>query len=118
MLFRSQVNTSGESTKGGVSPEETETLATAVATLPHLRLRGLMTIPAHTQDVRQQHQPFALLRRLQEQLNANGFELDTLSMGMSNDLEAAIAEGANLVRIGTAIFGPRSTHDENPDVIE
>jgi len=113
-----QVNTSGESTKGGVSPEETETLATAVATLPHLRLRGLMTIPAHTQDVRQQHQPFALLRRLQEQLNANGFELDTLSMGMSNDLEAAIAEGANLVRIGTAIFGPRSTHDENPDVIE
>ena len=113
-----QVNTSGENTKGGVSPEETATLAAAVAALPHLRLRGLMTIPAHTQDVRQQRQPFALLRRLQEQLNANGFELDTLSMGMSNDLEAAIAEGATLVRIGTAIFGPRSTHREKPDVIE
>jgi len=113
-----QVNTSGESTKGGISPEETETLAAAVAALPHLRLRGLMTIPAYTPAVEQQHQPFALLRRLQEQLNANGFELDTLSMGMSNDLEAAIAEGATLVRIGTAIFGPRSTHGENPDVIE
>jgi pyridoxal phosphate enzyme (YggS family) len=113
-----QVNTSGENTKGGVSPEETETLAAAVATLPHLQLRGLMTIPAYTPDVEQQHQPFALLRRLQEQLNANGFELDTLSMGMSNDLEAAIAEGATLVRIGTAIFGPRPTRRENPDVIE
>jgi len=113
-----QVNTSGESTKGGVSPEETETLAATVATLPHLRLRGLMTIPAYTTAVEQQRQPFALLRRLQEQLNANGFELDTLSMGMSNDLEAAIAEGATLVRIGTAIFGPRSSHHEKTDVIE
>jgi pyridoxal phosphate enzyme (YggS family) len=113
-----QVNTSGEDTKGGVSPEETETLAAAVAALPQLRLRGLMTIPAHTKDVRQQRQPFALLRKLLEQLNTRGYELDTLSMGMSNDLEAAIAEGATLVRIGTAIFGPRSTRREKPDVME
>jgi len=103
-----QVNTSGENTKAGISPSATLTLATAVAALPHLRLRGLMTIPAPEQDVQQQRLPFARLRRLLEQLNANGFELDTLSMGMSNDLEAAILEGATLVRIGTAIFGPRS----------
>jgi uncharacterized pyridoxal phosphate-containing UPF0001 family protein len=89
-----------------------------VAALPQLRLRGLMTIPAHTKDVRQQRQPFALLRKLLEQLNTRGYELDTLSMGMSNDLEAAIAEGATLVRIGTAIFGPRSTRREKPDVME
>ena len=103
-----QVNTSGENTKAGISPATTLTLATAVAALPRLRLRGLMTIPAPEQDVQQQRQPFALLRQLLEQLNAKGFELDTLSMGMSNDLEAAILEGATLVRIGTAIFGPRA----------
>jgi len=103
-----QVNTSDETTKGGVSPEETESLATAVAALPRLRLRGLMTIPAPAQDAQQQRLPFAQLRALLEQLNAKGFGLDTLSMGMSDDLEAAIAEGATLVRIGTAIFGPRA----------
>ena len=113
-----QVNTSGENTKGGILPEDTEKLAAAVAALPRLRLRGLMTIPALEQDVRQQCQPFAQLRKLLEQLNTKGYALDTLSMGMSNDLEAAIAEGATLVRIGTAIFGPRSTHREKPDVIE
>jgi len=113
-----QVNTSGENTKAGISPEDTEKLAAAVAALPRLRLRGLMTIPAWKQDVRQQRQPFAQLRKLLEQLNTKGYALDTLSMGMSNDLEAAIAEGATLVRIGTAIFGPRSTHCEKPDVIE
>ncbi len=102
-----QVNTSGEATKGGVSPEHTPELAAAVAQLPRLRLRGLMTIPAPATEEAQQRQPFARLRHLLEQLNATGFELDTLSMGMSNDLEAAIVEGATLVRIGTAIFGPR-----------
>lgn len=113
-----QVNTSGETTKGGVLPEETRNLAEAVALLPHLRLRGLMTIPAPVQDVTQQRRPFAQLRRLLEQLNANGLELDTLSMGMSNDLEAAIAEGATLVRIGTAIFGPRSSSRSKTDTEE
>ena len=103
-----QVNTSGENTKAGISPAATLTLATAVAALPRLRLRGLMTIPAPVQNVQQQRRPFAQLRRLLEQLNAKGFELDTLSMGMSDDLEAAILEGATLVRIGTAVFGPRS----------
>ena len=102
-----QVNTSVETTKGGVSPEETESLATAVVALPQLRLRGLMTIPAQAQDRQQQRLPFAQLRELLEQLNAKGFGLDTLSMGMSDDLEAAIAEGATLVRIGTALFGER-----------
>jgi hypothetical protein len=77
-----------------------------------------MTIPAPEQDVRQQRQPFAQLRRLQEQLNNRGFELDTLSMGMSNDLEAAIAEGATLVRIGTAIFGPRSSSRPETDAVD
>ncbi len=103
-----QVNTSGEASKGGVSPAQTPELAAAVAQLPHLRLRGLMTIPAPATDEAQQRQPFARLRQLLEQLNATGFDLDTLSMGMSNDLEAAIAEGATLVRIGTAIFGTRA----------
>ena len=77
--------------------------------LPQLRLRGLMTIPAREQDPARQRQPFHLLHSLFEQLNAEGFKLDTLSMGMSNDLEAAILEGATLVRIGTAIFGPRES---------
>jgi pyridoxal phosphate enzyme (YggS family) len=113
-----QVNTSGETTKRGVSPDETRSLAKAVAALPHLRLRGLMTIPARAQDIKQQRQPFAQLRRLLEQLNANGFELDTLSMGMSNDLEAAITEGATLVRIGSAIFGPRSSSHSTTDAAE
>ncbi|NNF96868.1 MAG: YggS family pyridoxal phosphate-dependent enzyme [Halobacteria archaeon] len=102
-----QVNTSGEAAKAGIPLADTWALAEAVSMLPHLRLRGLMTIPAREQDAARQRQPFHQLRSLFEQLNASGFNLDTLSMGMSNDMEAAIAEGATLVRIGTAIFGPR-----------
>lgn len=104
-----QVNVSGEMTKGGVSPAEAPALAQAVAGLPRLRLRGLMTIPARTDDFLEQRRPFRRLRELSQQLQADGLALDTLSMGMSHDLEAAIAEGATLVRVGTAIFGERST---------
>ncbi len=104
-----QVNTSAEATKAGIPPADIRALAEAVNLLPHLRLRGLMAIPAREQDPVRQRQPFQQLRRLFEQLNAEGFNLDTLSMGMSSDMEAAIAEGATLVRIGTAIFGPRLT---------
>ena len=104
-----QVNTSGEVAKTGVAPAETRALAEAINLLPHLRLRGLMTIPAREQDPERQRQPFHQLHSLFEQLNNNGFNLDTLSMGMSDDMEAAIAEGATLVRVGTAIFGPRLT---------
>ena len=78
------------------------------AALPRLRLRGLMAIPAPTPDFNAQRQAFARLRIWQEQLNASGLALDTLSIGMSDDLEAAVAEGATLVRIGAALFGPRS----------
>lgn len=102
-----QVNTSGEAAKAGIPPADTQALAEAVSKLPHLRLRGLMTIPAQDQDPARQRQPFQQLRSLFEQLNAGGINLDTLSMGMSDDLEAAIAEGSTLVRVGTAIFGPR-----------
>lgn len=104
-----QVNVSGEISKSGVDPDALPALAHAVAALPGLRLRGLMAIPAPSDDPLEQRRPFARLRQLQAQLIADGLEsLDTLSMGMSADLEAAIAEGATLVRIGTAIFGPRS----------
>ncbi|MBI5919920.1 MAG: YggS family pyridoxal phosphate-dependent enzyme [Nitrosomonadales bacterium] len=102
-----QVNVSGEATKSGVSPEQVEELARAVAALPRLRLRGLMAIPAPADDMAAQHMPFAHLRALQEKINAHGLTLDTLSMGMSHDFVAAIAEGATLVRVGTAIFGQR-----------
>lgn len=102
-----QVNTSGETSKAGVAPTECAALAVAVASLPRLRLRGLMTIPAPETDPQRQRLPFRLLRELLEELVRDGLELDTLSMGMSDDLEAAIAEGATLVRIGTALFGQR-----------
>ncbi|MBI3902298.1 MAG: YggS family pyridoxal phosphate-dependent enzyme [Nitrosomonadales bacterium] len=102
-----QVNVSGEASKSGVAPEEAEELAHAVAGLPHLRLRGLMAVPAPGAGLAAQRKPFAQLRELMQQLNAHGLELDTLSMGMSYDLEAAVLEGATLVRIGTAIFGAR-----------
>lgn len=104
-----QINTSGEAAKAGVPPAETLALAEAVNVLPRLRLRGLMTIPAREPDPTRQRLPFHQLHNLFEQLNNSGFKLDTLSMGMSGDLEAAIAEGATLVRVGTAIFGPRLT---------
>ena len=102
-----QVNVSGESTKSGVAPPEVAALAHAVAQLPRLKLRGLMAIPAPADDFAQQRASFARLRECCEQLNAVGLQLDTLSMGMSDDLEAAIAEGATLVRVGSAIFGER-----------
>ena len=102
-----QVNVSGEASKSGVAPATVAELAHAVAQLPRLRLRGLMTIPAPSNDPEAQRQPFARLRELQTQLQADGLILDTLSMGMSDDLDAAIAEGSTMVRIGTAIFGPR-----------
>lgn len=103
-----QVNVSGEASKSGVSPAELPDLARAVAELPRLKLRGLMTIPEPTSDVALQRSRFAMLRQLMEQLRADGLELDTLSMGMSDDLEAAIAEGSTMVRVGTAIFGSRN----------
>ena len=102
-----QVNVSGEATKHGVVPAEAGALARAIAALPRLRLRGLMAIPEATSDVRLQRERFGSVRRLRDELNAAGYELDTLSMGMSDDLEAAIAEGATIVRVGTAIFGER-----------
>ncbi len=103
-----QVNVSGEASKSGVAPDDLPELARAVAALPRLRLRGLMAIPEPTSDVALQRARFASLRQLREQLNAGGLQLDTLSMGMSDDLEAAIAEGSTMVRVGTAIFGGRA----------
>lgn len=102
-----QVNVSGEASKSGCAPDQAAALAHAVAALPGLRLRGLMAIPEPSDDSRLQHSRFALLRQLRDRLNAEGLGLDTLSMGMSEDLEAAIMEGATIVRIGTAIFGKR-----------
>ena len=102
-----QVNVSGEASKSGVEPGEEKELARAIAELPHLRLRGLMTIPEPTPDMGLQRQRFALLRELKEGLAREGHDLDTLSMGMSDDFEAAILEGATIVRVGTAIFGER-----------
>lgn len=102
-----QVNVSGEGSKGGVAPERLPELAAAVAGLPRIRLRGLMAIPAPAQDPEAQRVPFRRLRELMQVLNARGHRLDSLSMGMSDDLEAAVAEGATIIRIGTAIFGAR-----------
>jgi pyridoxal phosphate enzyme (YggS family) len=103
-----QVNISGEDTKNGVAPQEAPALAQRIAQLPRLALRGLMAIPAPAADFAGQREPFRRLRLLFEQLVREGLALDTLSMGMSNDIEAAIAEGATLVRVGTAIFGERN----------
>lgn len=103
-----QVNVSGEASKSGCAPGDVPALASAIAALPNLRLRGLMAIPEPTEDTALQRRRFASLRQLRDELNANGLALDTLSMGMSHDLEAAIMEGANIVRIGTAIFGQRN----------
>ncbi|HEU5398131.1 MAG TPA: YggS family pyridoxal phosphate-dependent enzyme [Gammaproteobacteria bacterium] len=102
-----QVNVSGEGSKGGAAPERLSDLADAVAGLPHLKLRGLMAIPAPARGLEEQRLPHRRLRELQEELNRRGHTLDTLSMGMSGDLEAAVMEGATIVRIGTAIFGER-----------
>jgi PLP dependent protein len=105
-----QVNVSGEASKSGVTPGEELALAEALARLPRLRLRGLMAIPEPTPDRSLTRRRYAMLRGLNERLAARGYEVDTLSMGMSNDLEEAIAEGATIVRVGTAIFGSRPEH--------
>lgn len=102
-----EVNVSGESSKGGVAPQDVVALAVHVRGLPRLRLRGLMAIPAPTADIARQRAQFHILRELLANLNRAGFDLDTLSMGMSDDMEAAIAEGSTMVRVGTAIFGGR-----------
>ncbi|MGX9715350.1 YggS family pyridoxal phosphate-dependent enzyme [Janthinobacterium lividum] len=103
-----QVNISGEASKSGVTPAELPALARAVAQLPRLCLRGLMAIPEPETDLTLQRLAFAQLRALYEQLNAEGLALDTLSMGMSADLRAAVLEGATIVRVGSAIFGSRN----------
>ncbi|MCC7600108.1 YggS family pyridoxal phosphate-dependent enzyme [Janthinobacterium sp. FW305-129] len=103
-----QVNISGEASKSGVTPAELPALAHAVAQLPRLRLRGLMAIPEPETDVKRQRFAFAQVRTLYEQLKADGLALDTLSMGMSADLRAAVLEGATIVRVGSAIFGSRN----------
>lgn len=102
-----QVNVNHESNKSGVSLAEIEALAEAVASLPNIKLRGLMAIPEATAAPVKQRKNFALLAEAQEKLNAANYQLDTLSMGMSGDMDAAIAEGSTMVRIGTAIFGSR-----------
>jgi pyridoxal phosphate enzyme (YggS family) len=107
------VNVSGEASKGGVAPEEAAVLAAHVKALPRLQLRGLMAIPAPTDDVALQRRQFRIVAELLAQLNRLGFQLDTLSMGMSDDMEAAIAEGATIVRVGSAIFGARSYTKES-----
>jgi len=106
-----QVNIGGEDTKSGVAPADAAALARVIAGLPRLKLRGLMAIPPPSSDFVQQRRHFAVLRELKEQLAHEGVVLDTLSMGMSADLEAAVAEGATLVRIGTSIFGERHVPD-------
>ncbi|UZG44178.1 YggS family pyridoxal phosphate-dependent enzyme [Caldimonas thermodepolymerans] len=102
-----QVNISGEATKSGVAPEAVRELALQVSRLPHVRLRGLMAIPEPAADAQAQRRPHRALRELLDALNREGLGLDTLSMGMTADLEAAILEGATIVRVGTAIFGRR-----------
>ncbi len=103
-----QVNISGETTKSGVPPEDALALARAVAALPRLKLRGLMGIAEPTPVMGSRRGQFRVLRALFDACRAAGLPMDTLSMGMSDDLEAAVAEGATLVRIGTALFGPRA----------
>jgi pyridoxal phosphate enzyme (YggS family) len=103
-----QVNVSAEPSKSGVAPEDVAALAHAVARLPRVRLRGLMSIPEPADTIEAQRSPHAALRRLLRRLQDEGLALDTLSMGMTADLEAAILEGATIVRVGTAIFGSRA----------
>ena len=104
-----QVNIEREGTKGGVDPDDAEALALAVNTLPRLRLRGLMCILPEGRGTEADRRSFARLASLRQRINAHGLALDMLSMGMSGDFHAAIMEGATLIRIGTALFGPRTT---------
>lgn len=107
-----QVNVSGELSKHGVAPDEVEALALAVTSLPNLRLRGLMCIPEPSPDEAVLRARFRVMRELMSRLQARGLALDTLSMGMSDDLEWAIAEGSTLVRVGSAIFGRRPQRNQ------
>ena len=102
-----QVNVSGETSKSGVAPEELAALAAHVVRLPRLKLRGLMAVPELTTATALQRSQFHMLWELFDRLKKDGYELDTLSMGMSEDMDIAIAEGSTMVRVGTAIFGPR-----------
>lgn len=102
-----EINVSGEASKHGAAPDEAITLAKEVAQLPRLKLRGFMCIPEASDDRSEQRKAFQALRELFDKANAGGLALDTLSMGMSGDLEAAVLEGSTIVRIGTAIFGKR-----------
>jgi len=102
-----QINISDEASKSGAAPEGAAPLAHAIAAMPRLKVRGLMAIPEPEPDFEQQRLPLRRLRQLYDQLNERGLALDTLSMGMSADLDAAVAEGATIIRIGTAIFGQR-----------
>lgn len=115
-----QVNVSGEASKSGCAPEEALPLAQAVAALPRLRLRGFMGIAEPTDDVAVQRRQFARLRGCRDAARAAGLDVPVLSMGMTADMEAAIAEGATEVRIGTAIFGARpvrpAAHGAPPDL--
>ena len=102
-----QVNTSGEDSKSGTGPDEALALAREVAALPRLRLRGVMALPAPSADPAEQSRQLAQVRVVYEHLRSQGLPLDTLSMGMSSDLEAAVAQGSTMVRVGTALFGQR-----------
>ncbi len=112
-----QVNVSGEASKSGIEPEEVLSLAEAISSLPKLKLRGLMAIPAPTLDSRLQHAQFAAVKNLFESMRKHGYAVDTLSIGMSDDFAVAIAEGATIVRIGSAIFGARPAKQQNNDAI-
>jgi PLP dependent protein len=103
-----QINIDNEESKGGVKPDDTAELIQQICQLPRLSLRGLMTLPAPTDNIDDQRKPFARLRELRDQLASDELPLKTLSMGMSDDMQAAIAEGSTMVRVGTAIFGPRN----------
>ncbi|MBL1432429.1 MAG: YggS family pyridoxal phosphate-dependent enzyme [Gammaproteobacteria bacterium] len=104
-----QVNINQENSKGGVNESDAVALAKEITQLPNLRLRGLMALPQRESDISKQREHFACLRHLRDEINAHGLQLDTLSMGMSNDFTAAIAEHSTHLRIGSALFGPRQT---------
>ncbi len=108
-----QVNISGEESKSGATPHEVSALAHAISRLPRLKLRGLMAIPAPADDEAAQRKPLSAMRALLQQVNSEGLQLDTLSMGMSHDMAAAILEGSTMVRIGTAIFGIRTRTEKS-----
>ncbi|OQW93188.1 MAG: YggS family pyridoxal phosphate enzyme [Beggiatoa sp. IS2] len=105
-----QVNVSEESQKSGIQLADLPLFAQTVAQLPRLHLRGLMTIPAYSEEFTEQRKPFHILHTAYRQLQQAGFQLDTLSMGMTDDMSAAIAEGSTMVRIGTGIFGARENN--------